>query len=66
MTIVLECSTAHSAPGFWQRARRAFAAWPRRARTRQHLREFDAEQLVDIGLSEAERRRECAKWFWQK
>jgi uncharacterized protein YjiS (DUF1127 family) len=39
--------------------------WLRRIATRRHLRELDAHQLADIGCSEAERRRECAKWFWQ-
>jgi len=37
----------------------------RRARTRRALRRLDASQLADIGRSEAQRRRECAKWFWQ-
>jgi uncharacterized protein YjiS (DUF1127 family) len=41
------------------------ALWLRRVRTRQQLRVLDAAQLDDIGRSEAERRRECAKWFWQ-
>ena len=39
--------------------------WLRRMRTRQSLRELDARALVDVGLSEVERERECAKWFWQ-
>jgi len=26
---------------------------------------LDAHLLADIGRSEAERRRECCKWFWQ-
>jgi uncharacterized protein YjiS (DUF1127 family) len=48
-------------------ALRATAAiWLRRAATRRDLRDLAAHQLVDIGRSEAERRRECAKWFWQK
>jgi uncharacterized protein YjiS (DUF1127 family) len=40
--------------------------WLRRARTRADLRELDAHRLADIGVTEAERARECAKWFWQK
>ena len=39
--------------------------WLRRMRTRPSLRELDARALADIGLSEAERQRECARWFWQ-
>lgn len=40
--------------------------WLRRARTRRHLRALEKHRLVDIGLTEVQRRRECAKWFWQK
>jgi uncharacterized protein YjiS (DUF1127 family) len=39
--------------------------WRRRHLTRRALRELDARRLADIGRTEAERRRECAKWFWQ-
>lgn len=39
--------------------------WLRRLRTRTVLRELDARGLEDIGLSEDDRQRECAKWFWQ-
>jgi uncharacterized protein YjiS (DUF1127 family) len=39
--------------------------WSRRSNTRRHLRELDAHRLADIGLTGPERRRECAKWFWQ-
>jgi len=34
--------------------------------TRRHLRALDARLLADIGCAESDRRRECAKWFWQK
>ena len=48
---------------------RAFAAtlsiWIRRATTRRALRELDHRLLADIGRTEHERRRECAKWFWR-
>ncbi|MCC7016467.1 MAG: DUF1127 domain-containing protein [Rhodospirillales bacterium] len=37
--------------------------WRRRHRTRRALREIDAHRLADIGRADAERRRECAKWF---
>jgi uncharacterized protein YjiS (DUF1127 family) len=40
-------------------------AWSQRARTRSHLRGLEAHRLADIGLSEEDRRDECAKWFWQ-
>jgi uncharacterized protein YjiS (DUF1127 family) len=39
--------------------------WLQRMRTRAALRELDAHRLADIGRSEAERQRECAKWFWE-
>ncbi|MCB9948109.1 MAG: DUF1127 domain-containing protein [Rhodospirillaceae bacterium] len=39
--------------------------WWRRATTRRALRNLDARLLADIGRTEAERRRECAKRFWQ-
>jgi uncharacterized protein YjiS (DUF1127 family) len=34
------------------------------ARSRRHLAELDRHMLKDIGLSEADRRRECARPFW--
>ncbi len=37
-----------------------------RLKTRRRLRELDARLLADVGITEAERRRECAKWFWQE
>lgn len=39
--------------------------WLRRYGTRRQLRRLAPHLLDDIGLSEAQRRRECAKWFWQ-
>jgi len=39
--------------------------WHRRLKTRHRLRQLDARLLDDVGLSEAERQQECAKWFWQ-
>jgi uncharacterized protein YjiS (DUF1127 family) len=43
----------------------AVGIWLQRTRTRAALRELDARALADIGRSEAERQRECAKWFWE-
>jgi uncharacterized protein YjiS (DUF1127 family) len=43
-----------------------FMVWGRRARTRRHLRALEPHRLTDIGLSDDDRRREGAKWFWQK
>jgi uncharacterized protein YjiS (DUF1127 family) len=40
--------------------------WHRRFKTRRQLRKLDARLLDDVGLSEAERRHECAKWFWRE
>lgn len=39
--------------------------WLQRTRTRAVLRELDTRHLEDVGLSEIERQRECAKWFWE-
>jgi uncharacterized protein YjiS (DUF1127 family) len=39
--------------------------WFRRLKTRRRLHELDARELDDIGLTERQRQRECAKWFWQ-
>ncbi|MBZ8135477.1 DUF1127 domain-containing protein [Afifella sp. IM 167] len=39
--------------------------WLRRARTRRQLRELAPERLADIGIGEAERRREAKKPFWE-
>jgi uncharacterized protein YjiS (DUF1127 family) len=39
--------------------------WLQRIRTRRRLTELDPRQLDDVGSSEPEGRRECAKWFWQ-
>jgi uncharacterized protein YjiS (DUF1127 family) len=47
-------------------ARAIVAIWRRRMSTRAALRELDGHLLADIGRTEKERRRECAKWFWQK
>ncbi len=46
--------------------KKAFILWLRRMRTRRHLRALEGHRLRDIGISEAERHRECAKWFWQE
>lgn len=36
-----------------------------RTTTRRCLRELNERLLADIGLDERDRRRECAKWFWE-
>jgi uncharacterized protein YjiS (DUF1127 family) len=41
------------------------AACIERLRGREKLREMDSRGLADIGCTDVERRRECAKWFWQ-
>jgi uncharacterized protein YjiS (DUF1127 family) len=43
----------------------ALRLWWQRATTRRALQQLEAPQLDDIGLTERERRSECAKWFWQ-
>ncbi|WP_026380510.1 DUF1127 domain-containing protein [Afifella pfennigii] len=45
---------------------RGLCLWLQRARQRRQLAELPPWRLADIGISEAERRRECAKWFWEK
>ncbi|WP_136620855.1 DUF1127 domain-containing protein [Mesorhizobium norvegicum] len=32
---------------------------------REQLAELEDHQLADMGLSRAQVRNECAKWFWQ-
>jgi uncharacterized protein YjiS (DUF1127 family) len=41
------------------------AIWRRRMSTRVALHELEPHLLADIGKTEKQRRRECAKWFWQ-
>ena len=41
------------------------ALWFDRWQTRRHLAELASRDLADIGRTESERWRECAKWFWQ-
>ncbi|HZB93360.1 MAG TPA: DUF1127 domain-containing protein [Stellaceae bacterium] len=42
-----------------------FREWRRRARSRAELARLGAHELCDIGLTPAERARECAKPFWR-
>lgn len=51
--------------GPWAESGSVLALWWRRARTRAELSRLDEAGLADIALSEAERRAECARWFWQ-
>lgn len=46
------------------RAWRLFGLWRLRIRQRVELAQFDDRALRDIGLSDADARRELAKWFW--
>ncbi len=39
--------------------------WARRHRTRLVLRDLTRDELADVGLTEAQRTAECAKWFWE-
>ena len=41
------------------------AMWVQRRRTRLQLERLSPSLLADIGLTEADRQRECLKWFWQ-
>ncbi len=51
----------HKHPAFFGLVLRAIE----RARQRRQLAVLAPWQLADIGVSEEERRRECAKRFWQ-
>ncbi len=44
--------------------RQTLSEWRRRARARRDLSKLDTHMLRDIGLSDAEARRECARPFW--
>lgn len=69
----MDRSHGHTIPEFIPARRRAalpigimtLGIWLRRHRTRLQLRALDAHDLQDIGLSESQRDRECARWFWQ-
>ncbi len=49
----------------WLQLVTILSLWHRRMRTRAHLARLDEAGLRDIGMSEAERRAECARPFWQ-
>jgi uncharacterized protein YjiS (DUF1127 family) len=48
----------------WRTLRR-LVLWQRHWVTRRALADLEAHRLKDIGLTEAERRTECAKLFWK-
>ncbi len=45
--------------------RALIALWRRRSRTRRELAALDVRALADIGISDAQRRRECLRPFWE-
>ncbi len=45
---------------------RALTRWSSLTRTRRQLARLERHELPDIGLTQRQRQRECAKWFWQK
>ncbi len=45
--------------------RACLALWLRRYRTRKDLQQLGPSELADLGLSEEQRRFECAKRFWR-
>jgi uncharacterized protein YjiS (DUF1127 family) len=47
------------------RWRDRIALWARNWRTRRALARLDPARLADIGVTEAEARREAARPFWQ-
>jgi uncharacterized protein YjiS (DUF1127 family) len=48
----------------WRMLRR-LVLWQRQWVTRRALADLEAHRLKDIGLTEVERRTECAKFFWK-
>jgi len=69
MTITQQQRIIRTWPWFMPAAGAALALgalWLRRIETRRDFRELGAEQLADVGRTEADRRRECSKWFWQQ
>jgi uncharacterized protein YjiS (DUF1127 family) len=47
------------------RLRAMIALWRRRWRTRRQLATLNARALADIGISDAQRRSECRRPFWE-
>jgi len=45
--------------------RSRMSRWCLRRRTRGHLRDLETWRLDDVGLTEAQRLAECARWFWR-
>jgi uncharacterized protein YjiS (DUF1127 family) len=50
----------------WRTALSVPRLWWKRAATRRALHRLQARDLEDVGLTERDRRHECAKWFWQE
>lgn len=66
MTTLRLSTLAHLALARRVRAAAAtLRAWRCRSRTRSELFRLDTPRLHDIGITEADRRQECSKWFWQ-
>lgn len=49
----------------FKRLTQVFGIWIARRRTRLHLSELDTHMLDDIGVTEAQARKEAARPFWQ-
>jgi uncharacterized protein YjiS (DUF1127 family) len=51
---------------FWAEVVRVLARWAVRASQRRALAELEPARLEDLGISLAEMREECRKWFWEE
>jgi uncharacterized protein YjiS (DUF1127 family) len=57
-----KCREGGCRPSAW---RDRLKLWHRRHQTRLQLADLSPHLLRDLGLAEADRDRESAKWFWQ-
>lgn len=58
-------NTAHVNHPFWLRAYATLCGWQRNLRTRRQLAHLDSRQLMDAGITEAQRLAELDKPFWR-
>jgi len=68
MTAIVDASwvlVRQAVAGWLQGGLTMLRVWQGRCRTRRALERLEFFRLADIGLTEAVRRRECAKRFWQ-
>jgi uncharacterized protein YjiS (DUF1127 family) len=49
----------------WPAVAATLLLWSELSRARQHLNQLDDRALTDVGLTKAQQRHECGKWFWR-